>query len=637
MAIYGQYLTKADSLEHCLQAKDLAKSDKAGLLVQLVLELSDKDPVKAAFFGREACRLTERLHDDSLKARAFKFTGDALYGSGELDSALILSQEAIRLYRVLGDSTGVAGALNLKSNILAEKGKYKEALECSYRALKYYSAAGLKHETAIMYNSISALYINLNDEEKAFQYNQKALELFRKEDYKQGIAACLLNMSGYYFNRNDTVNIFSTTTEALNIFHELGNKANEARALATLGDYYNYIEDDIPLAAENYYKAVALFAETQNSYLAIDAYRNLAIGLYRHGDYEAALDNVNNALAVMDTSNSAYLQMTYYLLTYIYMGLGDFNMGEYAFDRYVELSRQVYNEDLVNSVSEMEVKYETEIKERELLRLSTANKVRTTILYSLLVIILLAAIVVYFIIRQIHQKKTIAEQRAMDLIRTQQLLATQSVLNGEEAERKRMARELHDGLGGLLSGAKMKLKNLEGSFLLGEERAAEFRNTIEILDESVRELRRVAHNMMPEALGRFGLVEALEEFCSSASSKEMLVKFQLFGEQCRPGQTVEIAVYRILQELVNNAMKHSCAELVEVQLICDSERIALSVKDDGKGFDAGSGTASDGMGLRNIRSRVEALNGILDFHSEPGLGTEVMIEINIGKEGPGSS
>jgi signal transduction histidine kinase len=215
-------------------------------------------------------------------------------------------------------------------------------------------------------------------------------------------------------------------------------------------------------------------------------------------------------------------------------------------------------------------------------------------------------------------------QRISELETERQLTATQALLQGEEAERKRLARDLHDGLGGMLSVIKLNLTNMKGNAILPETDIPAFENALEMLDGSIRELRRVAHNLMPESLMRYGLKAALSDFCGSID----LVKFHYFGNDQRMDERYEVAVFRIAQELVNNAIKHSKSRQINVQVIQEQERINLVVQDNGIGFNPDKLKDMNTSGLSSIRSRVESLKGQLDFFSEPQKGTEVQVNFN---------
>jgi two-component system NarL family sensor kinase len=165
---------------------------------------------------------------------------------------------------------------------------------------------------------------------------------------------------------------------------------------------------------------------------------------------------------------------------------------------------------------------------------------------------------------------------------------------------------------------------MKGNMTIPEENVASLNSAIDLLDTSIKELRRVAHNLMPESLMKYGLNAALSDFCLSTEK----VKYHFFGTDRRPDEKTEIATYRIVNELVNNALRHSEAENINVQLLIDDSRLHVTVEDDGKGFEMSKIEGVGGNGLKNIRSRVTSLNGKLELFSEPGKGTEVNVEFN---------
>jgi signal transduction histidine kinase len=147
------------------------------------------------------------------------------------------------------------------------------------------------------------------------------------------------------------------------------------------------------------------------------------------------------------------------------------------------------------------------------------------------------------------------------------------------------------------------------------------------LDHSIGELRRVSHNMMPEALIRYGLEETLENYCENLNlSGTITVQLQTYGLEQRMEQSTEIVLYRIVQELLNNIIRHAGASNVLIQLVRENERFSLTVEDDGKGFDVNAAGQQGGAGLANIRARAAYLNGTVDIQSTPGEGTSVNVE-----------
>ena len=231
------------------------------------------------------------------------------------------------------------------------------------------------------------------------------------------------------------------------------------------------------------------------------------------------------------------------------------------------------------------------------------------------------------------QQNTILQaQQIKELESEKQLLASQAILKGQEDERGRLARDLHDGLGGLLSSVKHSIINMKEKFVLTGDHVSVFEKSLDMIDTSIKELRRVAQNMMPEALAKFGLQEALKDYCATVSTPSTQVVFQSFGENATIKNSDEIIVYRIIQELVNNVLKHASASEAVVQLIKGAGWIKINVEDNGKGFNIANLQASTGSGWSNLKSRVDYLKGNIDLKSEVGSGTSVSIELKIVKE-----
>jgi len=250
------------------------------------------------------------------------------------------------------------------------------------------------------------------------------------------------------------------------------------------------------------------------------------------------------------------------------------------------------------------------------------------ILISSAVLLLIISLLSY---RNYKQKQKLQQQRISELETQQQLTATEAVLKGEEQERTRLAKDLHDGLGGMLSGIKYSFNTMKGNLVMTPENNQAFERSMDMLDSSIKEMRRVAHNMMPEALVKFGLDTALKDFCSDINNSGALaVSYQSIGlENLQIDQTTAITVYRIVQELINNTMKHAAAKTALVQVTKSNGQLTVTVEDDGKGFDTAVLSRSKGIGWSNIQNRVEFLKGTLDVQSEKEKGTSVHIEIHI--------
>ena len=326
-------------------------------------------------------------------------------------------------------------------------------------------------------------------------------------------------------------------------------------------------------------------------------------------------------------------QKLFALLSNLNYGRQNTTLGYNFFNRYEMLSDSMLNNSIANNTIRIEKKLETARKDAKIeLQQAQIDKKNTLNIFlgvgagALLIILLLSYL-------NYKHRQNLQQTKIEELETEKQLAATASVLKGEEQERTRLAKDLHDGLGGMLSGIKFSLNNMKGNLIMTPDNAQAFERSIDMLDSSIREMRRVAHNMMPEMLLKYGLDTALKEFCTEIDRTDLMrITYQSAGiNNTTLDQTLAVTVYRIVQELVSNALKHSKAHtvLVQVHRLEKEKLLAITVEDDGVGFDPKKLNQSTGMGWQNIQSRVDFLKGRLDVQSSPGNGTSVMIEISI--------
>jgi len=356
----------------------------------------------------------------------------------------------------------------------------------------------------------------------------------------------------------------------------------------------------------------------------MEAYRQEGDYLLESKRYSEARILGKEALQVADTSNRLDMRLLYDMLkrTAIWLNLPEEAL-HYSQEQ-LRMKEADLNQEWAGKIAETDVKYNTEKKELEISVLKAEKKTNKILILSLLAILAAGASAGYFIYKNQKQRQLLATQRIKELEQEKQITAAQSLLEGETTERARLSRDLHDGLGGMLSVAKLKMTSMRGNMTIPEENVLAFNSAIDLLDTSIKELRRVAHNLMPESLMKYGLNAALSDFCLSTDK----VKYHFYGIDRRPDEKTEIATYRIINEVVNNALRHSEAANINVQLLIDESRLHVSVEDDGKGFDPAIAEAGGGNGLRNIRSRVTSLNGKIEIFTSPGKGTEVNVEFN---------
>ena len=220
------------------------------------------------------------------------------------------------------------------------------------------------------------------------------------------------------------------------------------------------------------------------------------------------------------------------------------------------------------------------------------------------------------------------ENKLQNEVLKQQEKAAKDIIQAEENERQRIAGELHDGLGQLFSAVKMNLSGIKDNLNFKDEQSRViFSKTVDMVDESCREVRVISHQMAPNALLKSGLTSAIRDFISKIDARKLKINLETFGLKERLDQSTEAVLYRVIQESVNNVIKHAGASSLDIQLSRDEEGINVMIEDNGVGFSVEKQDASHGMGLKNIISRVNYLKGSVEVSSEPGKGTLVAIHI----------
>jgi len=278
-------------------------------------------------------------------------------------------------------------------------------------------------------------------------------------------------------------------------------------------------------------------------------------------------------------------------------------------------------------MAEMQTVYETEKKQQQInLQQEQLSKKNYLIAGTITVTVLLALLGFSF-----YRRNRLRQRAKMQAeLLKQQELSTRAVIEAEEEERQRIARDLHDGVGQMMSAAKMNLSAFESDMHFSNpEQRNSFEKIIGLVDESCKEIRNVSHNMMPNALLKNSLAIAIRDFIDKMDSKAIQVHVFTEGLDERLDSNVETVFYRVIQECVNNVIKHADASTLDISVIRDKDGISATIEDNGKGFDTSDSSKFDGIGLKNITTRIEYLKGTVDFDSAIGRGTVVALHVPI--------
>jgi two-component system, NarL family, sensor kinase len=489
-------------------------------------------------------------------------------------------------------------------------------------------------------NELGTIYDRNEQTERANVYYEESLEISEKNNYQRGIAFAKYNLGRVQLERgsgsNTTLNsAISLMLQGFSIVKKLNDRQGIITQSSSLVQAYTALKnyDSASMILED---AEKLIKESGKEAYYIQHYNRVAKIYNARKKYNEAIKYYNLGLNLAKKYNIPRWKCMYYDgLATTYERMGDYKNANLYNQLNIRMHDALVSKENFAAAADIQNSYERTKKDNEILKLAAANKQRSTlnkILIASTIGLLLLSFLGYMNFKSRNkiakQQEQLQNQKIAELEKDKQLLAIDAMLRGQEEERSRIAKDLHDGLGGLLSGTKLSFMNIKENLVLTKENAALFDKSLSMLDNTIGDLRKVAHNLMPEALVKFGLHEALRDFCDAIeSSSGIRIVFQQFGEKRKLTNTAEVFIYRIIQELVNNAVKHAEAERVIIQLAMNPDKTGITVEDDGKGFDKNSLSYTRGAGMANINYRVQYFSGKSDIVSSPGNGTSVHIEL----------
>ena len=623
---------KKDSL---LKQLSVAKEDtsKVLLLIDIGNEIEYNDPNQAGIYYLQAGNLSKRLN---YKRGIIKFAANytaILNSKGAYDSALMLNKQAIELAIALKDDLLTAKAMANTGNNFNYLGRNDSAVFYYETAKQYFEKINNEYFVARMNDLMQNTYLNLYQFAKGVAYGKSAAQYFRKAGNELELGQALVNLANNYQSLGYPDSAMACYNEALGIGKKNGHKLMEITCFLGIGNIYFHRYDTKGMQT-NFENAMALSREIGEVNGEVTAGRGLAFLYLLQKDFAKAKDYISASLKIADSLDMKADKVEgFKLMSSILFAMHDIVGAERYLDSTKSIENILTGEEVQNKTLLLEKKFETQKKESQIQLQQSQLRQKNTLNYILAasaVALLLISLLSY---RNYKNRQKLQQVRIDELETEKQLTATEAVLKGEEQERTRLAKDLHDGLGGMLSGIKFSLSNMKGNLIMTPDNAQAFERSIDMLDSSIREMRRVAHNMMPEVLVKYGLDTALKEYCNEIDRSGVIhTSYHSMGlNETEIEQTTAVTIYRIVQELVNNTIKHAAAKnlLVQAQYAKAEKLLSVTVEDDGKGFDIATLKNANGIGWSNIQNRVDFLKGKIDVQSGEGKGTSVLIEISI--------
>lgn len=493
------------------------------------------------------------------------------------------------------------------------------------------------------YGLLERVFNNNSQYEKAISYIEKSIEILKvnhansKEIFSCYVKAAFNNC---YLFRFKKVKAFLDKAKPLS--NRFKNSLQMMEYYETESIYYMISEGNSEKALGSLDKGIALAKTLKDSY-RVNTFTMQKYNVYANKkDYKKALpflEEVAKDKEFMKTPVNR--QSIYKEFDRSYSFLGKLPEAYKWLQKYKDITDSLNESQLKHDINALEIKFRNAENQKKIVELNSSNeknklKAKNNRLIGLITSLCLLVVALFgWLLYRKSKKLAIQEERShkqeiKEMEQREQIKMAQAMLQGQEEERKRVAQDLHDGLGGMLAGVKMNLSVFATKGKKEDAGGSDLHGIIEQLDQSASELRRIAYNMMPEALLRFGLETSLGELCESFVTDELAVDFQYYGHTHTLLIQEQMSIYRIVQELLTNAYKHAHAKKILVQCSQNEGVFLVTVEDDGKGFDLNAITP--GMGLANIRNRVDYLQGTIAIAKGPNeRGTLINIELKLFK------
>ena len=618
-----------DSIEKIIpQQKDsnLAKSYN-----ELTWQYRTIDQDKAIEYGNKAIELGNKIKFSKAVAQAYNDLGIIYYDQQDFTSALSSYKKAFDIRLKLNDQKGIGALYNKMGIIYQKESKFDSALLYAQKALEIYEKLHDKIGISYSLNNIGIVNQNVGNLDEALKYQQQSILIKEEIKDKLGLAGSYVNVGNIYLLKKDVAQAKTYFEKAEAMTRQIGNPEYLSNSLNNLASLYQKTGDykkALPLAEESF----EIRTKLEDKKGQVSCLVNMGSILTSDKQYSLAETRYLLGLKLADTLASCLGEKAklYDGLSQLYEQTGDYKKSMEMARLTVKLNDSIYTDGMNKRFSEMETKFQTAKKDKQIQEQKFELTKKQYWLYGSAAFALLLLMLGYSFYRRYKLKQ---EKRLQQEVMKQQDIATKAIISAEENERKRIAAELHDGVGQMMSAAKMNLSAIESEIIFKDQaQKNSFDKVIGMMDESCKEVRSVSHQMMPNALLKSGLATAVKEFIDKIDSRIIKINLHAEGLNERLDSDVETVLYRVIQECVNNVIKHSGANNLDISLIKDADGIAATVEDNGRGFDTKDKQKFEGIGLKNISSRVSFLKGTVDFDSSPGKGTLVAIHVPFNNE-----
>lgn len=590
---------------------------------------------KSDEYAQLELKLAESIHSDFYIASAYNDIGIVLIRKNRFRESLKTNKKALEIRQRINDKPGIASSYSKIGHCYTEMNQLSEAHDAQLKALALFRELNDQVKEAYTLNNLCVIYMNLQQYDKLETYANQSYRVLSRLGDKLGIANSLNYLATVEEYKGDFNKALQLELKSVQIREEELDSVNLEGAFNNVGIYYRKL-GKTQEGLKYYLKALEVAQKLENP-ISIALYLcnigNVYLDLKSYSKAEEYLLQAQEI--TLRDSVSANRSALFKSLADLYLLTNRKELALKYYDKSSLVKDSLFSESMAEKFTEMETRFETERTEQENALLLKENQLAAEALNRsrlITISILLLALLIGILAYLLYNRKQLQNKRKLDAeLLVQHELRSLAAIDAEERERVRIARELHDGLGQQLSAARLTISGLQGIIQPADSKQIElFENATSLLDDAVKEVREVSHSMMANALIKNGLTGAINDFVQKLSSTNTIhADLEIVGMEERLNPTLETVLFRVFQELITNIIRHAKAKQISIQLIRHEQELVLVIEDDGVGFDSSQSKNSEGVGLKNIRSRVEYFKGQVHIDSTPDKGTTITVEIPV--------
>ena len=608
------------------------------LYVQSIIYKARADFKSSLSYIEKYIELVLYLEDSLRLAKGYYQLANALLDFNDIELALYYSQKSLELYIPLNDTVGILSNYNVLGLVYNLKAEYDSAALYYLKSVDLCERIGDDYKLATVLTNVGIVYKNDEQFESALKYTNMSLELNRKNNNTRGMADNFYNLGGLMSQKlkyNEALDYYS---QAKTLFELNGDMLG---IYYLYNDYGNLFFDqkNFKAALVEYDKALQGFRRIGFIHGMVIAFGNIAASYSELGNIEKALSMQDSCLVLTyQEGNKDYRITVLQNIANNYRKAGNYKKAFGYLQHSYDLKDTIFNIKKTKIINDLIQKYEKEKDQANILALEKDNLQkdldlrkrtgqRNMYLFVGLAIMVITLFLIFYYRQRASKNEIIAQQKIRQLEEEKKLISARLLVEGQEKERKRIATELHDGLGVLLSATKMQFSAISDT---SPENRGVIEKATRMLEQATSDVRKISHNMMPGLLTKLGFFEAVEGlFEDIGDSGSLNAVCTITGNPERLAENKEIMLYRIVQELVNNTLKYAQAGNIEIQIRVLPQMIEMIYSDDGIGFNFQQHLETETIGLQSIQSRVNFLNGTLIVKSNPGEGVKYSMQIPV--------